>query len=418
MEGAEGARPQQRLPHRPVDVRAAHRSKAIRSGKINGGEGRWLMRSRVLASLGAAGTMALVAMASLPVSGQSGTPALVITAFNGGATQSYTVPKTPWGDPDLQGVWSSDDATMPMSRPQNFGDRLYQNDEEFAARQKQIQSGITNAENAVGSFRGDFARRAFRQTSLIVDPTDGRTPAFTADAQKRRAPRDQGTFGDGPFNSTDDFTLYDRCITRGIVGSVMRVIYGNGNRIVQAPGMVAISYEMIHDTRFFYTDGRPHVSPSIKQYLGDSRAHWEGEELVVETTNLTDKTSIGPNGNGLRHSDKMKITERFKRVANDILQYQITVDDPVTYVKPFTISLPLTPLDGGTLLPYDCHEGNYAVRQSLGAERAEDVALAADLAKGITRARRPVQDGLGVGGQPIGEGGPGGRGRGAGPGAP
>src|SRR5204863_2292717 len=121
------------------------------------------------------------------------------------------------------------------------------------------------------------------------------------------------------------------------------------------------------------------------------------------TTNLTDKTSIGGNGNGLRHSDKMVITERFKRVTTDIVQYQITVDDPATYVRPFTASLPLTPLDGGVLLPYECHEGNYAVRQSLGAERAEDVALAGDLAKGITRARRPVQDGLGVGGQPIGE---------------
>jgi hypothetical protein len=363
--------------------------------------------------------MALVAMASLPVSGQSGAPALVITAYNGGAAVPYTVPKTPWGDPDLQGVWSSDDATMPMSRPQNFGDRLYLNDEEFAARQKQIQSGISNAENAVGSFRGDFARRAFRQTSLIVDPPDGRVPAFTPEAQKRRAPRDQGTFGDGPFYSTEDFTLYDRCITRGIVGSVMRVIYGNGNRITQAPGVVAISYEMIHDTRFFYTDGRPHVSPSIKQYLGDSRARWEGDELVVETTNLTDKTSIGPNGNGLRHSDKMKITERFKRVADQILQYQITVDDPVTYARPFTLSLPLTPLDGGVLLPYDCHEGNYAIRQSLGAERAEDQKVEADFQRGIIRPRRPVQDGLGVGGQPIGEAGPGGlipAGRGAGPG--
>jgi hypothetical protein len=365
--------------------------------------------------------MTLVAMASLPVSGQNNAaPPLVITAYNGGAAAAYAVPKTPWGDPDLQGVWSSDDATMPMSRPQNFGDRLYLNDEEFAAREKQIKAGINNAENAVGSFRGDFARRAFRQTSLIVDPPDGRTPAFTAEAQKRRAPRDQGTFGNGPFDSTEDFTLYDRCITRGIVGSVMRVIYGNGNRIVQAPGMVAISYEMIHDTRVFYTDGRPHVGQSIRQYLGDSRARWEGDELVVETTNLTDKTSIGPNGNGLRHSDKMKMTERFKRVGDQILQYQITVDDPVTYARPFTLSLPLTPLDGGTLLPYECHEGNYAIRQSLGAERAEDDKVAADLKRGIIRPRRPVQDGLGVGGQPIGESGPGGlipaAGRGAGPG--
>ncbi len=165
--------------------------------------------------------------------------------------------------------------------------------------------GIQNALNAIGTFRGDYARRSFRQTSLIVDPPDGRTPAFTPAAEKRRAPRDRGTFGDGPFNTPEDFTMYDRCITRGIVGSVLRVVYGNGNRIVQAPGMVAISYEMVHDTRVLYTDGRPHVSPSIQQLLGDSRARWEGDELVVETTNLTDKTSIGPNGNGLRHSDKM-----------------------------------------------------------------------------------------------------------------
>ena len=358
----------------------------------------------------------IAGITSLPVSGQSGTtapvPPFVIAAYNGGAPIPYTAPKTPWGDPDLQGTWSSDDATMPMSRPMNLADRLYLNDEEFANRVKQIEGGVKAGESAIGSFRGDFARRAFRQTSLIVDPPDGRTPAFTEAAQKRRAPRDQGTFGNGPFESTEDFTLYDRCITRGIVGSVTRVIYGNGNRIVQAPGMVAISYEMIHDTRVFYTDGRPHIGQAIRQYLGDSRARWVGDTLVVETTNLTDKTSIGPNGNGLRHSDKMKILEQFKRVANDIVQYQITVDDPVTYAKPFTLSLPLTPLDGGVLLPYECHEGNYAIRQSLGAERAEDKALADDLAKGIKRDRRPVQDGLDVGGRPTGEG----RGRGAGPG--
>jgi hypothetical protein len=373
--------------------------------------------------LGAVG-MAIVAAAaaSLPVRGQSAAaPPLVVTAYNGGPPIPYTVPRTPWGDPDLQGVWSSDDATMPMSRPAQFGDRLYMNDEEFAARQKQIQQGVVNAENAVGSFRGDFARRAFRQTSLIVDPPDGRQPPVTPEAKKRAAPRDQGTFGNGPFDWTTDFTLYDRCVTRGVVGSVLRVIYGNGNRIVQAPGMVAITYEMIHDTRVFYTDGRPHISPAIRQYLGDSRARWEGDELVVETTNLTDQTSIGLNGNGLRHSDRMRFTERFKRVADAILQYQITIDDPVTYVRPYTISMPLTPLDGGMLLPYECHEGNEAIRNSLGAERAEDRALAEDLARGIKRARRPVQDGLGVGGQPIGEGGPGGRGgrgRGAGPGGP
>jgi hypothetical protein len=203
---------------------------------------------------------------------------------------------------------------------------------------------------------------------------------------------------------------------------VIRVIYGNGNRIVQAPGMVAISYEMIHDTRIIYTDGRPHVSNGIRQYLGDARGRWEGDTLVVETTNLTGETSIGANGNGLRHSDKMTMVERIRRVADDVVQYQLTVIDPETYPRPFTISIPLTPLDGGTILPYECHEGNGAVKNALTGERAEERALAADLERGIIRPRRGVQDdGLGAGGfggqarprrgspQAVRGGGPGGR---------
>ena len=134
-----------------------------------------------------------------------------------------------------------------------------------------------------------------------------------------------------PLDSWRDFSLYERCITRGIAGSTLRVIYGNGNRIVQAPGVVALSYEMLPDTRIFYTDGRPHVNQRIREYLGDSRARWEGEELVVETTNLTNLTAVGVNGNGVQHSEQMKITERFRRVANDIIQYQATFDDPGTY---------------------------------------------------------------------------------------
>jgi len=334
-----------------------------------------------------------VSAASWSVSGQkAAAPPLVITAYNGGAPIPYTVPRTPWGDPDLQGVWSSDDTSgIPRERPKEFGTNLYLSDEAFAARRKQVEKGIKNGESDIGSFRNDFARRAFRQTSLIVDPPDGSMPAVTPEAQKRRASRDRGTFGDGPFNTTEDFTLYDRCITRGIVGSVLRVVYGNGNRIVQAPGVVAFSYEMIHDTRVIYTDGRPHIGQPIRQYLGDSRGRWEGDELVVVTTNLTDKTSIGGNGNGLRHSDKMTITERFKRVALDVIQYQFTVDDPVTYARPFTMSMPLTPLDGGVLLPYECHEGNYGLPNALSAERAEDKAIEEDRQRGFTRARRAIQ---------------------------
>jgi hypothetical protein len=367
------------------------------------------MFRRVLASLAVA--VVIAAMATLPVSGQSSgqgsvaatAPQLVVTAFNGGpAPANWTSPKTPWGEPDLQGVWSSDDATFGVSRGGGRGGAaptgLYLDDEQWAARQKQIQQGITNAENAVGSFRGDFARRAFRQTSYIVDPPDGVQPQPLPEARKRTRVGDRGTFGDGPFHTFDDFTNYDRCITRGIWGSVVRVIYGNGNRIVQAPGMVAISYEMIHDTRIIYTDGRPHINDGIRQYLGDSRGWWEGDTLVVETTNLTDQTSIGANGNGLRHSDKMTMVERIRRVADDIVQYQLTVIDPVTYPRPFTISIPLTPLDGGVLLPYECHEGNGAVRNALAGERAEERALADDLSRGILRPRRgPQEDGLGAG---------------------
>jgi hypothetical protein len=375
------------------------------------------MMRRVLASGGVAAVVAL--LTTLPVLGQgqsrgaiaATTPALVITAFNGEPVPAtWTAPKTPWGEPDLQGTWSSDDATFGVSRG-GFGrgggaapTGLYLNDEQWAARQKQIQQGVTAGENAVGSFRGDFARRAFRQSSYIVDPPDGIQPQPLPEAFKRARVGDRGTFGDGPFHTFDDFTNYDRCITRGIWGSVVRVIYGNGNRIVQAPGMVAISYEMIHDTRIIYTDGRPHINNNIRQYLGDSRGWWEGDTLVVETTNLTNQTSIGANGNGLRHSDKMTMVERFRRVADGIVQYQLTVIDPETYPRPFTISIPLTPLDGGALLPYECHEGNGAVKNALAGERAEERALAADLERGIIRPRRgPQDDGLGAGafgGQP------------------
>jgi hypothetical protein len=368
-----------------------------------------------------AACIAVGALMSVPVAGQAtqttqaapaspAPPPLVVTAF-GGAPVTYKAPRTPWGDPDLQGVWASDDmAGIPMSRPAQYGDRLFLNEQELAARKKQIDSGVARSENEADStFRFDFARRAFPQTSQVVDPPNGQMPATLPG--RRQMPR--GTFGPGPLDWVTDFSGYERCITRGIFGSALNVIYGNGNRIVQSPGAVAFSYEMLSDTRIFYTDGRPRISSNIKMYLGDSRARWEGEDLVVETTNLTDRTAFGVNGNGPLHSEKMKVTERFRRVAADILQYQITVDDPETYVRPFTVSMPLTPLEGGKLLPYDCHPGNYAILQSLGAERVEDKRLADDLERGIIRPRIGVQEGAGVGAAPAGGGG--GRGRGAGP---
>jgi hypothetical protein len=397
------------------------------------------MFTRIFGCAGVIGAAVLLASSlETPVSGQErpAPPPLVITAF-GGKAVDYKAPRTPWGDPDLQGVWSSDDMeNVPMAAggrggrgargggaPAPAGPQpLYLDEKAYAARLEAVKRGATNRDTtAESSFRFDYARRAFPQTRLIVDPPDGRLPAIQPSAQGRLMPR--GTYGPGPLNSWEDFSLYERCITRGIAGSVLRVIYGNGNRIVQAPGVVAFSYEMLPDTRIFYTDGRPHINQRIRNYLGDSRARWEGEELVVETTNLTDLTAIGVNGNGVRHSQQMKITERFRRVADDVIQYQATFDDPLTYERPFTVSFPLTPLDGGVLLPYDCHPGNTAISMSLAAERAEDQRLAEDLAKGIKRERRSVQDcGASVGGAPVPgctpgapAGGRGGRGRGGAP---
>jgi hypothetical protein len=278
---------------------------------------------------------------------------------------------------------------------------LYLTDEQLEARRKQVAAAADNRDRtATSTFRNDYGRRAFPQTRLLVDPADGAMPAIRPDVQARVMPR--GTFGAGPLDSWHDFSLYERCITRGIGGSVLRVIYGNGNQIVQAPGVVAFSYEMLPDTRIFRLDGKTHVNQKIGMYLGDSIARWEGEELVVETTNLTDQTAFGVNGLGTQHSKAMKITERFRRVADDIIQYQATWDDPLTFTAPFTVSFPLTPLDGGELLPYECHSGNKAIEMSLAAERDEDRTMAEAAAKGIKRERRAINQAGGVQGPAAG----------------
>jgi hypothetical protein len=296
--------------------------------------------------------------------------------------------RTPWGDPDLGGVWSSDDMRgVPRERPDEFGTRRFLTDEEFAARAKRDQQTRTTEATRVGAFRNDVGTRTFRQTSLVVDPPNGKIPALTPDGEKRRAARNRGSFGEGPFHTFEDFTLYDRCITRGVVGSLGPAIYGNGVTIVQGPGTVAISYEMVHDTRVIPLDGRSHLS-QVRQYMGDARGRWDGDTLVIETKNFTDRTAIV----GVRHSEALRLTERIRRVDDVTLDYQVTVDDPMTYTRPWTMVLQLTQPTGFRMFPYECHEGNHGLRNILSAERAEDQALADDLKKGIVRKRRPVQN--------------------------
>ncbi|MEP7310103.1 MAG: hypothetical protein ABJA98_31730 [Acidobacteriota bacterium] len=305
------------------------------------------------------------------------------------AKSVYSTPKTPWGDPDLQGLWTSDDMRgVPRERPEEFGARQFLTDEEFLKRIEQDEQ--TQRQQLRGPYgaRNDLRTRTFRATSLVVDPSDGRIPALTIEAAARVTVRNRGSFGAGPFDGPEDFSLFDRCITRGVVGSILPVIYGNGNRIVQTPGAVAISYEMVHDTRIVPVDSRPHVGPDLHLYLGDPRGHWEGETLVIETTNFTDRTSISENGNGLRHSGALRLIERITRIAADIIDYRVTVEDPKTYARPWTLVLSLTSPRGYELLPYDCHEGNYGLPNILKGERAEDRALEADARRGVYRERR------------------------------
>jgi len=313
--------------------------------------------------------------------------------------RGWKAPRTSWGDPSLEGVWSTDDMrSVPLQRPETFGTRDTLTDEEFNQRASRDEGGKDLAANRETFLRNEWGIRTFGYSSLVVDPPNGRIPEMTAAGKARAANRDRGTFGPGPFDDFDDFTLYDRCITRGVLGSTLPVIYGNGLRITQNPGAVAISYEMIHDTRIIPLDGRAHLDSDIKQYMGNSRGHFEGDTLVVETTNFTDKTSIGPNGNGTRHSDAMKLTERFKRVDPDMIEYTATVEDPVAYTAPFTFRLMITTQPDYEVLEYSCHEGNGAVGHALSGERAFDREVAEAQAKGLPPPQRA--QGLGTYGRP------------------
>jgi hypothetical protein len=292
-------------------------------------------------------------------------------------------PHTSWGDPSFEGVWSSDDMrSVPLNRPRQLGTRQSLEDKEFNERASRDQAGRDRAVNTETFLRNEWGTRTFGYTSLVIDPADGQVPPMTPAGRERAENRDRGTFGPGPFNDFEDFTLYDRCITRGLLGSVLPVIYGNGLRITQSPGYVSISYEMIHDTRLIPLDGRPHVNGAIRQYLGDSRGHWDGNTLVVETTNMTDKTSVGTNGNGIRHSRAIEITERLTRVDPEMIEYIATVNDPVTYTAPFTVRLMLTTQPNYEMYEYSCHEGNQAVYNALSGERAFEQQVAEAIAKG------------------------------------
>jgi hypothetical protein len=307
----------------------------------------------------------------------------------------YKTPRTAWGDPDLQGVWPGTDFVgVPLQRPASFGERNVLTDEEFKARQAAAArqtdednaefniDAVTAEQEARGTVGGPVSPpphwlergKPSYQASLIVDPPDGRMPPQTPEAGERARAQRDARAGRGPADSYEDRSLYDQCITRGVLGSILPVIYNNGNQIIQAPGLVALRNEMIHETRFFYLDGRPHISAKIRSYMGDSRAHWQGDTLVVETTNMFDRNGVGGNGGGQAFSDALRLTERFTRVDADTITYRATVDDPKTYTRPFTIEFPWQRDSNYGMFEYACHEGNHSLFNILSGARADDAA--------------------------------------------
>jgi len=300
--------------------------------------------------------------------------------------------RTPWGDPDLQGVWASDSAT-PFERPAPLAGRETLTDEEVALlsqKASELFSGGTDAAfgdsvyEAVLSDAKDYSstdttgnynqfwlidRWFENRTSLIIDPPDGRVPALTPEGQARLAAK--SVRRDGSRGSTvlpagpEDFSASLRCT--GAQVPMTRRGYNSNYQIVQAPGYVVINMEMMHDARVIPLDGRPHVSSSIRGYLGDSRGRWEGETLVVETTNIREPDREVEASSG----ETLRITERFSRSDDDTLRYEFTVEDPTAWTRPWTAVIFMRPAPGtGLTYEFACHEGNYAIGNSLSGARA------------------------------------------------
>jgi hypothetical protein len=350
-------------------------------------------------------TVTVVGRAPVSVAGQAKTTAPA------GAT--YTVPRTPWGHPDLQGVWNNGVST-PLERPLALAGKATWTDQELADytkrarlsresrdRRDQKPGTVTDVGRAYNALWFPVPGDPIRRTSLIIDPPDGRVPLLTAEAQKRFAAYaanlgrlgsaaspagredledgteggvdGRGTRGDNP----EDRQLSERCIVRG---SVPRLPggYNNHLQIVQSPDYVVIEMEQSHDARIVPLDGRPHLPPTIRHWMGDSRGRWEGNTLIVDVTNFTDKAPF-------RGSfENLHLVERLTRVDANTISYEVSVEDPTTFTKPWKAEFPWTKLDalvGGVdgvqvprMFEYACHEGNYGLEGQLRGSRAEDKA--------------------------------------------
>ena len=302
-------------------------------------------------------------------------------------TTASAAPRTPWGEPDLQGTWTSEgELSVPFERPREFGTRQRLTDAELATRRASLQrqSDSDNAdfdlETADRSTAGQVGSatsppphwlergKASHRSSMVIDPPDGRLPPMTEEGQRRlrelRGTFANGNFSDALFKGPEDLSLWERCITRGVPSAIFPTVYNANTRIVQAPGVVAITYEMIHDTRIVFTDGRTHVGGAIRGYHGDSRGRWEGDTLVVDVTNFSPKSDYRGAG------DTLHLVERFTRTANG-LRYEVSVDDPHTWTASWAAALEMT-AQSEAMFEYACHEGNNSMRNILSGARAAE----------------------------------------------
>jgi hypothetical protein len=316
------------------------------------------------------GALVVATLAPTVVANQAPSAAKPTTAAK------WTPLRTPWGDPDLQGIWNNS-TTTPLERPTDLVGKQALTDQERAERDELAALSRDAAPRAgdPGTYNQFWWEDGtlLKQPSLVVDPPDGRLPPLTVEAEKTRA-RNVEYQRAHPADSWEDRNLAERCLTRG--APKLPGGYNNNFQIFQSPGYVAILQEMIHEVRIIPLDGRAHVNKTVHQWMGDSRGHWEGDTLVVETTNFHEKV-VNNSYNCCRGAGaNLRVVERFKRVDAHTIDFQYTVYDPTTYSKPWTVALPMrkTP---GPIYEYACHEGNYGMFGILSGARAQERAAEA-----------------------------------------
>jgi len=295
------------------------------------------------------------------------------------APKDWKPSRTSWGEPDISGIYSnSDENGIPFERPEEFAGRKLEDvtPAELAKiretrREQTIERAVELSEMPNPQlFWWETLNAKNSRPWLVQDPPDGKIPPMTAEGQRRQAARAEARrlSGRGPADSYEDRSLYDQCISRGLPGSMMPAIYGSSYQIHQGPGVVAIRYEMIHETRIIPIGPAPHVNSHIREYMGDARGHWDGTTLVVETTNFKEQSAY-------RGADaaSLRLIERFTPISPTALQWAVTVDDPHTWARPWTFAMTLTHKDQSQQpFEYGCHEGNYGLRNILSAARADD----------------------------------------------